>query len=102
MVGFERQQGFVSAAELASYDRLVVGIDAELGDVSGRRSYGNDALPSAEVKAFQRLDKRLSYRDARIEYDAKGCAVYQGRARNGRIRQEVLRDPRGRAICPRR
>ncbi|WP_028964953.1 hypothetical protein [Sphingomonas phyllosphaerae] len=102
MVGFERQQGFVSAAELASYDRLVVGIDAELGDVSGRRSYGNDALPSAEVKAFQRLDKRLSYRDARIEYDAKGCAVYQGKARSGRIRQEVLRDPRGRAICPRR
>ncbi|MEH3105446.1 MAG: hypothetical protein PGN12_16280 [Sphingomonas phyllosphaerae] len=102
MTGFEHQQGFVSAAELASYDRLVVGIAAELGSESGSRSYENDALPSAEVRAFQRVGKRLGYRDARIEYDAKGCALYQGKARNGHVRQEVLRDPRGRSICPRR
>ncbi|MEH3046179.1 hypothetical protein [Sphingomonas adhaesiva] len=102
MERFERQQGFVSAAELASYDRLVVGIDAELGSVSGVRSYGNDALPSAEVVAFQQADKRLNYRNARIEYDAKGCALYQGTARNGRERKEMLRDSRGRPICSRR
>ncbi len=102
MTRFERQQGFVSAAELASYDRLVVGIDAELGQAAGSRSYGNDALPSAEVTAFQRVDKRLRYRNARIDYNDKGCAVYRGTARDGRVRQEALRDARGRALCPRR
>lgn len=102
MTTFQRQQGFVSAAELASYDRLVVGIDAELGANSGAGPYRNDALPSAEVLAFQRADKRLNYRDARIEYDARGCAVYEGRATNGRVRQVPLRTARGGPICTRR
>lgn len=102
MASLSRRQGFVSAAELAGYDRLIVGIDAEMGDNAGVRSYGNDALPSAEVTAFQRADARLHYRNARIEYDAQGCAGYQGTTSNGRVRREPLRGPNGRPICARR
>lgn len=102
MATLSRRQGFVSAAELASYDRLIVGIDAEMGANAGGHSYGNDALPSAEVTAFQRVDARLRYRDARIEHDARGCAVYQGTASNGRVRREPLRGPNNRPICARR
>ena len=38
-------------------------------------SFGNDGLPSAEVIAFQEVDKRLGYRNARIEFDAKDCVL---------------------------
>ncbi len=102
MARFKRQQGFVSAAQLASYDRMLVAVDDELGRRASERSYGNDALPSAEVIAFQRADARLRYRDARIEYDANNCAVYQGTAPNGRMRREPLRNQAGKAICARR
>lgn len=67
---------------------------------AGSVGYGRDALPSAEVEAFQRLDARLKYRDARIGYDARNCAVYEGRTR-GRIHRRALRDARGRPICTR-
>lgn len=99
---FNRQQGFVSAAQLASYGRMVVAIDDELGKRANERSYGNDALPSAEVIAFQRTDARLHYRNARIEYDRNNCAVYQGVGPGGRTRSEPLRDAAGKAICARR
>jgi hypothetical protein len=102
MAGFERQQGFVSAAELASYDRLLVGINAELGAVAGKRPHDSDTLRGAEMLAFQRIDKRLGYRNARIDHDTKGCAIYRGITHGGRDRREPLRDPRGRPICPRR
>ncbi len=65
------------------------------------RSYGNDALPSAEVTAFLAMDARLKYRDARIERDPNGCAVYQGIAANGRTKREPLLDPTGKPICAR-
>jgi hypothetical protein len=64
--------------------------------------YGNDALPSAEVTAFQKVDARLKYGNARIEHDANGCAVYQGTASDGQVRQELLRDASNQAICVRR
>lgn len=99
MERLRRQQGFVSAAELASYDRMVVAVDAELGAGASGHSYGNDALPSAEVIAFKRTDARLRYRSASIEYDAKNCAVYQGSAPNGQLRREPLRGTDGRQIC---
>ena len=73
-----------------------------IGCADGRAAsvgYGNDALPSAEVKAFQRLDARLRYRGARIEYDSRNCAVYEGRTRGGRVQRQALRDERGRRIC---
>lgn len=64
--------------------------------------YGNDALPSAEVTAFQKADARLKYGNARIERDANGCAVYQGTASDGQVRQELLRDASNQPICTRR
>lgn len=64
--------------------------------------YGNDALPSAEVTAFQKVDARLKYADARIEYDAKGCAVYQGADSKGQMQREPLRDTANKPICVRR
>lgn len=63
--------------------------------------YGNDMLPSAESLAFQRADARLGYANARIEFDTRNCAVYQGTAPNGRVQQEPLRDERGNQICTR-
>jgi len=65
------------------------------------RPYGNDALPSPEVTAFEAAHRRLAYADARIEHDAANCAVYRGRAPGGQVRGEPLRDPDGRPICPR-
>jgi hypothetical protein len=102
MERLRRQQGFVSAAELASYDRMVVAVDAELSAGASGHSYGNDALPSAEVLAFQRADARLRYRHASIGYDANNCAVYEGAASNGQLRREPLRGTNGRQICARR
>ncbi len=99
MTRLSRRQGFVSAAELASYERTLAAIDIELDRQGVERSYGNDALPSAEVTAFQKIDARLGYRNARIEHDARGCAVYQGTARNGRMRSEPLLSPNGQPIC---
>lgn len=66
---------------------------------SNARGYGDDALPSAETTAFQAADARLRWSDARIEYDARACAVYQGRDAQGRIRQEPLRRADGQPIC---
>ncbi len=62
-------------------------------------SYGNDGLPSAEVTAFQAADARLKYHKARIEYDPKGCARYQGVAPDGQLRSEPLLDARSQPIC---
>lgn len=102
MAQLKRRQGFVSAAQLATYGRLVEGVDAELSASANGRSYGNDALPSAEVTAFQKVDARLHYRDARIDYDAKECAVYQGVGPDGRVHREPLMDASRRPICTRR
>ncbi|MGC5799691.1 hypothetical protein [Sphingomonas sp. NFX23] len=102
MTRLSRQQGFISAAELASYERTLAAIDVELDRRGVERSYGNDMLPSAETIAFQKVDARLKYRNARIEYDARSCAVYQGTARDGRVRTEPLLSPEGRPICTRR
>lgn len=62
-------------------------------------SYGNDALPSDQVMAFQTADTRLKYRDARIEYDPRGCARCQGIAPGGQLRSEPLLDARSKPIC---
>ncbi len=51
--------------------------------------------------AFRKVDARLRYRDARLEYDAKECAVYQGKAPNGQIRLERLLSEAGRPFCTR-
>ena len=64
-------------------------------------SYGNDALPSAEVLAFQRVDARLKYRNATIERDAANCAVYRGTASDGQVRSEPLTNEAGQPICVR-
>lgn len=61
--------------------------------------YDNDALPSAEVSAFQAVDARLGYRNARIEYDDRNCAVYQATGRDGRTYRELLRNPDNTTIC---
>lgn len=63
------------------------------------RSYGNDGLQSAESVAFQAVDARLRYANARIEYDARGCALYQATGPNGRTYQEPLRNPDNTTIC---
>ncbi|RFC61787.1 hypothetical protein DYI37_19330 [Fulvimarina endophytica] len=82
---------------------------------SGSQSYGNDMLvnpqssgnlsndmlPSAEVTAFQQIDRRLGYSNARIEYDSNNCAVYQGMAPNGRIARVPLKDRSNQQICSR-
>ncbi len=102
MTRLSRRQGFVSDAELASYNRTLDAIDVELDRRGVDRSYGNDALPSAEMIAFQKVDARLRYRDARFEYDAEQCALYQGKAPDGRIRRERLLSESGRPFCTRR
>ncbi|MEH3036145.1 MAG: hypothetical protein PGN23_06580 [Sphingomonas adhaesiva] len=61
--------------------------------------YGNDALPSAEVTAFQAAEARFRYRDARIERDANGCAVYRGTTPAGQVKREPLLDPAGKPVC---
>lgn len=99
MMRLTREQGFVSAAELASYDRTLRAIDSELSNNATTHSYGNDALPSAEVIAFQRADARLHYRNARIEHDGRGCAVYQGTAPNGQVKRVPLLDASNRPLC---
>ncbi|KAB0523737.1 hypothetical protein FHR59_001705 [Xanthomonas arboricola] len=45
-----RQQGFVSAGELASYNRTLSAIDVELDRHGAARSYGNDALVASDSK----------------------------------------------------
>jgi len=45
MARLSKQQGFVSAAELASYSRTLGTIDTELDRRGVARSYGNDMLP---------------------------------------------------------
>lgn len=64
-----------------------------------QQSYGNDMLPSAEVTAFKAADARLGYRDARIEYDAQNCAIYQATGPNGQVYRERLRNPDNTTIC---
>lgn len=46
MAQLGQQQGFVSAAELASYNRTLSMIDTELDHRGVARSYGNDMLPA--------------------------------------------------------
>jgi len=48
------QQGFVSAAELASYNRILGTIDSELDRRGIARSYGNDALIASDSKGQAR------------------------------------------------
>ncbi|MCD9098184.1 hypothetical protein LU699_11190 [Luteimonas fraxinea] len=63
------------------------------------RSYGNDALASAEVKAYERAHARYKYRDSRIEWDSRNCAVYEGTASDGKRVQHALSDERNQPIC---
>ncbi|MFB9038494.1 hypothetical protein [Xanthomonas arboricola] len=56
-------------------------------------------LPSAEVKAFERAQTQYQYRDARIEWDTKNCAVYEGIAPNGQRQQQPLTKEDGSRIC---
>lgn len=81
---------------------ILFGTLLPIAPAAAQRSYGNDALPSAEVIAFQRTDARLRYRNARIEHDARGCAMYQGIAPNGQVRRTLLRNRAGQRICSRR
>ncbi len=46
MTQLGKQQGFVSAAELASYNRTLGTIDTELDGRGVARSFGNDMLPA--------------------------------------------------------
>lgn len=101
MTRFSRQQGFVSAGEIASYQRELGAIDVELDRLGVERGYGNDVLPSAEMTAFQQADARLGYRDARIDHDGRGCALYRGTASNGHVRTVPLLSKDGRPICVR-
>lgn len=66
------------------------------------RSHGNDMLPSAETTAFQAADARLNWKNARIEYDARECAVYLGTAPDGQLRSEPLLGTNGQPLCPER
>lgn len=102
MTRLSRHQSFVSAAEFASYERSLGTIDIELDRRGVERSYGNDVLPSAETIAFQQANARLGYRNARIEHDARGCAIYRGTARDGRLKNEPLLSSDGQPICMRR
>ena len=101
LANLSRRQGTVGTAELARYDHLVTRVDTELSGNASMRSYGNDALPSAEMLAFDRVDARLHYRNARIEYDDQECALYQGTAPDGRLGRERLRNSKGQPICTR-
>lgn len=65
-------------------------------------SYGDDALPSAEVLAFQGADLRYKYRNARIARDGQNCAVYQGVAPNGQVMSHPLVGADGQRLCARR
>ncbi len=47
MTRLGKQQGFVSAAELASYNRTLGTIESELDQRGVARSYGKDMLPAA-------------------------------------------------------
>ncbi|MEH3106378.1 MAG: hypothetical protein PGN09_03585 [Sphingomonas fennica] len=62
-------------------------------------SYGDDALPSAEVTAFQTTDARLRYRNASIAYDGQSCAVYEGIGPGGAVMRVPLADAGGQPIC---
>ncbi|SDI47944.1 hypothetical protein SAMN05216588_117136 [Pseudomonas flavescens] len=84
---------------LAVVGTLLVGCAQHEREI--RHGYGNDALPSAEVKAFQAADARLHYQDARIEWDQKNCALYQGIAPDGALRTVPLADQNGKPICSR-
>ncbi|RVV99035.1 hypothetical protein EKE94_09185 [Mesobaculum littorinae] len=59
----------------------------------------NDMLPSAEVTAFEQVDQRLGYENARIRYDASNCAIYQATGPNGQGYSEPLRSASGDRIC---
>ena len=102
MAAFKRRQGFVSAAQLASYDRMVVGVDAELGAGASGHASTNGARPGPDLVAFQRTHAKLHYDNAQLQYDRKGCAVYEGVTTDGKTRREPLRDRRGQLICARR
>jgi hypothetical protein len=63
------------------------------------RSYGNDALPSAEVIAFEKVDKRLKYPNAHIEYDENMCANYQAILKNGTLYRQPLLGENNQPLC---
>lgn len=62
-------------------------------------SYGNDALLSPEVIAFQQVDARLGYSSATIEYDRNSCAIYRAIAPDGQVYTELLRRDDNSTIC---
>ena len=79
-----------------------VGPRVSYGDdmlVAPAGNMAGDALPSAEVLAFQRADARLGYADAEIGFDAQNCALYTGRAPGNAPYSERLLDEQGRPIC---
>ncbi|MBB5735805.1 hypothetical protein FHT09_001504 [Xanthomonas arboricola] len=67
--------------------------------VTKEHKIDDGGLPSAEVKAFERAQTQYQYKDARIEWDATNCAVYEGTAPNGRRQQQPLTKDNGERIC---
>lgn len=65
MIRLSRQQGFVSAAELASYNRTLGAIDIELDRRGVARSYGNDMLVASDT----------GRNDRDFKYDCENLAV---------------------------
>lgn len=60
-----------------------------------------EAHRSVELAAFQGADKTHGFRDARVVYDARQCALYQGTADDGQIRQVPLKNWEGAPLCRR-
>ena len=60
-----------------------------------------DALPSAEPVAFQRVEARLGYAEARIDFEASTCAAQSATGPGDAPCSEPPLDEAGRRICPR-
>lgn len=58
-----------------------------------------EAHRSAALAAFQGADKTHGLHDARVVYDASDCAVYEGTADDGQIRQIPLKNWEGAPLC---
>ncbi|MBB3812845.1 hypothetical protein GGR60_002071 [Xanthomonas arboricola] len=67
--------------------------------VAKEHKIDDGALPSAEVKAFERAQARYHYKDARFEWDASNCAVYEGTAPDGKRQQQPLTKEDGSRFC---
>jgi len=71
MNSLSRQQGFVSAAELASYNRTLGAVDVELDRRGVARSYGNDGLVASDSMGLAR-DLRYDCQNKPVAIAIKG------------------------------